>query len=135
MPINHRIGWHALNNRPVTLFLQVQFALEIQQMPGFFRLGTQVKLVIRVGWNDQRDASVDGHTVPGQVLDLPRVVGDQPDGSYFQRKQHVRSHGIVAFIVAKAQGKIGFHSVIAMILQSIRTDLIGEADPRPSWRI
>ena len=66
---------HPFDDRPVALFQQVFFAAEIDQMPGFYRLGFQVELVVWVGWNEMWDAPIDRNPIFGQVFDLARVIG------------------------------------------------------------
>ena len=47
-------------------------------MTGSCRFGLEMKLVVRVGRNDQGNTPIDRRAMLGQVRDLAWIVGDQP---------------------------------------------------------
>ena len=114
------IAVHTLDDGVVRLLRNPFLALQVDQVPGLDGLGLKVEAVVFVGWHDVRDAPVDDDAVLRQILDLARVVGDQLDGVDLQRHEHVRRHAVLALVVAEAQGQVGLHRVVAVLLQARR---------------
>jgi hypothetical protein len=51
----------------------------------------------------------------------------------FNFAQNLHSDSIVSLIRLKSKAFIGLHGIKALVLQTVRTNFVGEADPRPSW--
>src|SRR5215831_15785198 len=97
-------------------------------MTELFLFGPQI---VNVGfpWRYfQRNPLDDFQTVALQANDFARIVGQQTQLSHSQIAQNLSADAVVAQIFFKAQFKVRFHRIAALILQSVRLDLIREAD-------
>ena len=78
MPHFPRHGSHAVEEGLVALFLQMFAAREINHVSRLADLGFEIKTVVLVGRHHVWDAVADGDAIIGELLNLFRVVGDEP---------------------------------------------------------
>ena len=82
----------------------------LQHMPHFHLLGLQVEGVVGIGFDLDRHALSDLQTEFLELIDLVRVVGQDPHGLDAQFAQDLCADKILALIARKAQSQIGFQS-------------------------
>ncbi len=103
-------------------------AVEVDHVTRLGGLGFEVEAVVFVARHDVRNAAVDLDAVLGELLHFLGVVGDELDRPNLERHEHVRGHGVVAFVVAEAQRQVGLHGVEALVLQAVGADLVDQPD-------
>src|SRR5262249_24073506 len=84
--------------------------------------------------NHMWDAPRHLDAVARELVDLARVVREQPNRSNREARQHVRRHAVVAFVVAEAERDIRIHRVEPLDLQRVRANLVEQTDAAPPLR-
>ena len=93
------------------------------------RLGLKVTPVVVVGRERVRDAIDDVDAEPCQAVDFVRVVGEQADPGEPQVAQHFRRGLKNPLVVFEPKPPIGFHRVVALVLQRIGAQFVDQSDP------
>src|SRR5437867_13206995 len=91
-------------------------------------LSLKIEPIILVRRHNDRDAPRYPDPVQLKILDLCRVIGHQPDRPDMKRLQHVGGQVIVSLVPLEAEQLVSPKSVIAVILELIRFDLVDEPD-------
>lgn len=84
---------------------------------------------------------LDGYTlhnfkaVAFQPFDLARIVGQQSDLADAQVLENLCTDAVITQICGEAQLQVGIYRIQSFLLQLVGTQLVDQANPRPSWRI
>src|SRR5262249_47891697 len=76
----------------------------------------------------ERDSGRDLDAGAGQAIKFGRIISEQEDPGAVQLLEHQRSNAIVAFVVIKAEGRIGIAGIESTILQLVGSHLVGETE-------
>src|SRR5438094_2660283 len=91
-------------------------------------LSLKIEPIILVRRHNDRDAPRYPDPVQLKILDLCRVIGHQPDRPDMKRLQHVGGQVIVSLVPLEAEQLVSPKSVIALVLELVRFDLVDEPD-------
>ena len=94
----------------------------------FFFLGSQVIFVFGAGFHFNGNPLHNFDAVARKAHNLFGIVGEQTNLVDTKIHKHLRARAVVAQIGGDAQLAVGFHSVVALILQGIGLDFVGKAD-------
>src|SRR5215470_784008 len=102
-----------------------------EEMAHLLALGSEVASVGVGGRDLERHPLDDTQAVAFDADDLLRVVGQVAEVLDAEVHQDLRADAVVPKVRPEAEGMIGFHRVLALILQLVRAQLVDEPDPPP----
>src|SRR5262245_32435057 len=100
-----------------------------QEMAELRLLGAEVLDVPRVRGDLERRARDDVDPVALEAADLLRVVREEADAAHAEVAEDLCADAVVAQILAEAELEVRLDRVEAAVLERVRADLVGEADP------
>ena len=77
-----------------------------------------------IGWNFQRQALANRHTIGFEFLDLVRIVGQQANRLNAQGPPHLGPKLVFPGSSRLAQGEVGFQSIQPCLLQVVGLEFV-----------
>ena len=102
-----------------------------KKMSHLLLLGLEVMLVFLAGFDFNGHALDDFETVAGEADDLLRVIRQKAQFVDAEIHEDLGACTIVPEIRREAEHLVGLHGIIALILQGVGADFVGEADAAP----
>ncbi len=99
-----------------------------KQVPHLLALRPQIVEIGEVRRDLQRQARHDRDAVALQPRDLGRVIGEQAHLPHPEVTQHRGGVAVVPHVLRQAQEMIRLDRIVALVLDRVGTDLIGQAD-------
>lgn len=103
----------------------------MQQMTHFVLFGLQIEKVLFGGGHLDRHPLRNFHSEVREIINLLRVVGQQPQCFCTKLTQNLRADVIFPLIPAEAQREIGLQRVHPTVLQLVGAQLVDQTDAAP----
>src|ERR1700694_4198053 len=100
----------------------------LEKMSKLVFLGLQVALVVRIGFDADRDALDDLQTESFESVNLLGVVRQQPDLSNAEVVDDLAADAVVAFVCRVAQSLIRLDGIEARVLEVVGVQLVEQPD-------
>ena len=97
-------------------------------MPHACPLGFEIASIVDVRLDDDRYILYYFQPIAFQPYTFYRVVGDEAYLAYAEVAQYLRAHTILAFIRLEAEVYISIDSVITLLLELVRTNLVHQTN-------
>ncbi len=97
--------------------------VQVEQVAHAAHFCGQIDRVFVVDLGGHGDSVRHGDAKAAQVLDFGRVVGEQADGTHAQIGQNQAGDAVFPLVGLVAQGQVGVHGVVAVVLQVVGPQL------------
>src|SRR5580704_6071472 len=97
-------------------------------MPELILLGAQVGSRVTAGTRAAGNALDHANSGALQLVNLVRIVGEQPNRANAKRLQRLGGKLVVASVVGEAEPAVGFHCIETGILKLVCLQLVNQSD-------